>query len=506
MHRVTLPALTAVLALFLVGCTGDDPGPAPSTTGTGATPTASSDVADGAVTREVEVSGAPVELTVHPLQVADGTALLTVDYAMRDDAPAGANVTLNMLLSSGAGISDVGGIRLVDLDGSKVWLSGNDAGAFPRVEPAVLMPGTTHRTESFFADPGVESVDVLFPFFGLVTDVPVVDAAPDATTPQDVGLTAGADYPTHTLDAFTVAFDDSATTSVEGSETTVTLASDVLFATDEFVLTPDAAARVDAAAAQIAQAAQAGEVRVVGHTDDAASDAYNLDLSQKRATSVAERLGAALGAGFTMATEGKGETEPIAAGASPEARAANRRVEIRFTATSPADALVGAGSTAPPPEPTGATGTGHDAVAVTVRDVTFDAAVESVVRRDGHLVGTILLTRTSAGGGGVDGVLGSAVTGRAAARGLSLYSTVAGANAATLLGEGMRVYPMDYVVVPAADGKPDQRAILADQFLKGRLEQGQSLAVTVVWPDTGQDTVSLDVPDVLRITDIPVED
>ncbi|MBD7918397.1 OmpA family protein [Cellulomonas sp. Sa3CUA2] len=505
MHRVTLPALTAVLALFLVGCTGDAPGPTPSPTGK-ATSAAPTDDVDGAVTREVEVSGAPVELTVHPLQVADGIGLLTVDYVMAEDAPAGANVVLNMLLSADAGISDVGGIRLVDLESSQVWLSGNDAGVYPRVKPTVLMPGTTQRTESFFADPGVESVDVLFPFFGLVTDVPVVDADAGATTPEDVGLTAGAQYPVHSLDAFTVAFDDSATTSVEGEETTVTLASDVLFATDEFVLTTDAAARVDAAAAQIAQAAQAGEVRVVGHTDDAASDAYNLDLSQKRATSVAERLGAGLGGAFTLVTEGKGETEPIAAGSSPEARAANRRVEIRFTATSPAAALVGAGTTAPPPEPTGATGTGHDPVAVTVRDATYDAAVESVVRRSGHLVGTIVLTRTSAGGGGVDGVLGSAVTGRAAARGLSLYSKVAGANAATLLGDGMRVYPSDYVAVPAADGKTDQRAILADQFLKGRVEQGQSIAVTVVWPDTGQDTVSLDVPDVLRITDIPVED
>lgn len=503
MHRVTRPALTAALALSLVACTGDDPGPAPTSAGTSA-PTPSAD-ADGAVTRELEVAGAPLELTVHPLQVADGTALLSVDYTMDEGAPAGTNLALGLLLSADTGTADVGGIRLVDLESSRTWLSGNDAGVYPRVERTALTPGTTQHTDSFFADPGVDSVDVLFPFFGLVTDVPVVDAEPGATTPQDVGLTDAATYPTHTLDAFTVAFDDSATTSVEGEQTTVTLASDVLFGTDEFVLTPEAAARVDAAAAQIAQVAQAGEVRVVGHTDDAASDAYNLELSQKRAASVAERLAPSL-AGFTLATEGRGETEPIAAGSSPEARAANRRVEIRFTATSPQDALAGAGTTAPPPAATGATGSGHDPVPVTVRDATFDAAVPSVVRRGSHLVGTVVITRTSPGGGGVDGVLGSAVTGRAAARGLSLYSTVAGANAATLLGEGMRVYPSDYVAVPAADGKPDQRAILADQFLKGRLEQGQSLTVTVVWPDTGQDSVALDVPDVLRITDIPVED
>lgn len=69
-------------------------------------------------------------------------------------------------------------------------------------------------------------------------------------------------------------------------------------------------------------------VDVNGHTDSTGDDAYNYGLSQRRALSVANYLA---GQGLDprrFAVNGYGETQPIASNATPEGRAANRRVEI----------------------------------------------------------------------------------------------------------------------------------------------------------------------------------
>lgn len=69
-------------------------------------------------------------------------------------------------------------------------------------------------------------------------------------------------------------------------------------------------------------------VRVIGHTDSTGSDSYNLNLSQRRAQSVADYLGGqGVSAGRIIVT-GMGEGQPVADNASAEGRAANRRVEI----------------------------------------------------------------------------------------------------------------------------------------------------------------------------------
>ena len=74
-------------------------------------------------------------------------------------------------------------------------------------------------------------------------------------------------------------------------------------------------------------------VEVVGHTDDTGRDAYNMDLSQRRAQSVAGILTAAgVNAGRVVAT-GRGESQPIASNATAEGRAQNRRVEILIRPT-----------------------------------------------------------------------------------------------------------------------------------------------------------------------------
>jgi outer membrane protein OmpA-like peptidoglycan-associated protein len=69
-------------------------------------------------------------------------------------------------------------------------------------------------------------------------------------------------------------------------------------------------------------------VEVAGHTDSDGSDAYNQQLSERRAGSVASYLTSQGIRGDRFITVGAGESRPIASNATPEGKAQNRRVEI----------------------------------------------------------------------------------------------------------------------------------------------------------------------------------
>lgn len=69
-------------------------------------------------------------------------------------------------------------------------------------------------------------------------------------------------------------------------------------------------------------------VEVAGHTDSTGTDAYNLDLSRRRASSVARYL-AGRDILFDRIIEvGMGESRPVATNETAEGRQANRRVEL----------------------------------------------------------------------------------------------------------------------------------------------------------------------------------
>ncbi|MEM9140473.1 MAG: OmpA family protein [Pseudomonadota bacterium] len=72
-------------------------------------------------------------------------------------------------------------------------------------------------------------------------------------------------------------------------------------------------------------------IDVIGHTDSDGSDAYNQDLSQKRANSVSNYLSGRGVNQARMVAYGQGETAPIADNATAAGKAANRRVELRIT-------------------------------------------------------------------------------------------------------------------------------------------------------------------------------
>jgi OmpA-OmpF porin, OOP family len=69
-------------------------------------------------------------------------------------------------------------------------------------------------------------------------------------------------------------------------------------------------------------------VSVQGHTDAVGSDAYNMKLSMRRADSVKRYLAGKGVAADRLATEGFGESKPVASNDTADGRAQNRRVEL----------------------------------------------------------------------------------------------------------------------------------------------------------------------------------
>ncbi len=69
-------------------------------------------------------------------------------------------------------------------------------------------------------------------------------------------------------------------------------------------------------------------VDIIGHTDNTGSEAYNLDLSHRRAQSVAGYL-STRGVDYgRLRTDGRGESQPRADNSTASGRALNRRVEM----------------------------------------------------------------------------------------------------------------------------------------------------------------------------------
>ena len=102
------------------------------------------------------------------------------------------------------------------------------------------------------------------------------------------------------------------------------------FARDSAELLPAATEALDAIGAALTSADLAACCfKLDGHTASTGSDAYNLELSGRRAASVAEYLQDKFGIRVgRLLTEGRGEAYPIADNESAEGRQKNRRVEI----------------------------------------------------------------------------------------------------------------------------------------------------------------------------------
>jgi len=113
----------------------------------------------------------------------------------------------------------------------------------------------------------------------------------------------------------------------DGNQLRVVMPQDILFATDSATLKSTLVSDLRAVA-QSLQRYPNSTVQVIGHTDNVGAAAYNQDLSQRRAGSVASVLRDYGVPGGRIVSVGRGEDQPVASNLTPEGRAQNRRVEI----------------------------------------------------------------------------------------------------------------------------------------------------------------------------------
>lgn len=107
----------------------------------------------------------------------------------------------------------------------------------------------------------------------------------------------------------------------------VNMPQDLLFATDSAAVRSDLRRDLNTVASSLLRYPNS-RIEVIGHTDNTGSAAYNQDLSQRRAVSVAGVLRDAGVPGGRLSAYGRGEDQPVASNLTPDGRAQNRRVEI----------------------------------------------------------------------------------------------------------------------------------------------------------------------------------
>lgn len=131
----------------------------------------------------------------------------------------------------------------------------------------------------------------------------------------------------------------------------INIAEQVHFATDQEVILPESFEMLEQVARLMREHPEWQEVLVEGHADIRASDAYNLDLSQRRAMSVMRFLIARGVEPSRLRAQGFGRSRPKATNSTEEGMQINRRVEftiVRTKAPAPA-APAGKGAGAPRP-------------------------------------------------------------------------------------------------------------------------------------------------------------
>ncbi len=121
-----------------------------------------------------------------------------------------------------------------------------------------------------------------------------------------------------------------------GTAILVNLPNGVTFDTDSTVIKPTFRDTLDRVAQSMVQYPNS-LIDVYGHTDSTGSDAYNQQLSERRAQAVAAYLSSRGVAASRIRSQGFGETQPVASNETEEGRAANRRVEIKIVPISQDD-------------------------------------------------------------------------------------------------------------------------------------------------------------------------
>jgi len=121
--------------------------------------------------------------------------------------------------------------------------------------------------------------------------------------------------------------DSGVTVTRKGDDIILNMPGNVTFRTDSADLNAQFF-KVLNGVAEVAKKYDKTIIEVAGHTDSTGSADYNRQLSQRRATSVADYLVSRGAAQARIMTAAGGEDHPIASNSTEQGRAANRRVEV----------------------------------------------------------------------------------------------------------------------------------------------------------------------------------
>ncbi len=124
---------------------------------------------------------------------------------------------------------------------------------------------------------------------------------------------------------------------IEGSD--IMILEKINFATASDEILPQSMPIVDAVAATLKGHPEFLVVEVAGHADERGNDAYNLNLTQRRAASVVRALRERGISRARLVSQGYGEYCPLDRGSNPAAWEKNRRVEFKVVKTE--DGLTG---------------------------------------------------------------------------------------------------------------------------------------------------------------------
>ena len=420
-------------------------------------------------------------------------------------------------------------VKLLDTGSGRVWSAVDGSGLFLE-----LAPGEDMTSYLSFGKVDTDTVTVMVPMAGFTT-VSVLDANDAKKAKIDLSIAQAAlKQSSHAvpeladpvaIERYTRALDDSTSTHAGGKDITVTLASDVTFASDSADLTPAADTQLQTVADQLDQYPDGGTLTIVGHTDDVQDDAYNQTLSEKRANAVKTRLEQLTSLDkWKTSVSGKGESEPKIKDTTDQARAANRRVEITLTPTggttpkntttpTPNSSSGSGNGGGKLPDPQGPVAKGPEGVTLTTKgggtqgDVTI--TLDQVTRSGGYLLGTVTCTvKDGSTGAPLHPLLDDPETALTNQRSESgALSTFYASDGLTLLSNGERIFPADYNDADAGKHLPLTELRLVDNLKTG------TTTICVVWPDPGGDTITLDHPEgkystpdtAYRLTDIPIK-
>lgn len=206
-----------------------------------------------------------------------------------------------MVLKSEATVNNSGcyEISLSSDDGSRLWLEGkqiidNDGGH-----------GMRTKKDTLFLEEGVYDTKVWY-FQGL---------------PFNFGLI----METLKFDNDSLCID-----TISNAPPKQYLLKGALFKHDKYSLSPDNLNQLQRIADTI-NIVKPSKLKIIGHTDDTGTAQYNLDLSLKRATSVANKIARLIdSSNINIIIEAKGSQVPMATNETEEGRQLNRRVEIIF--------------------------------------------------------------------------------------------------------------------------------------------------------------------------------